>query len=224
MVNDLRFAVLAADTCLFTLKGNELLVRLVHVERPPHFPDNWGLPGGLIDPKETADAAAKRFVEKKALVSAAKTHLEQLYTMSEIERDPRGRVVAVAYLGLVPWEEMRASEQADHAHARWVNVKRVPKLAYDHDTILAIAQTRLRSRITYTTVMQALMPARFTLPELEQAYATVLGKPIDRRNFRKKFAKLKLLEELASKKTGGRHRPAKLYRFKSKKIVEIEVL
>src|SRR6516165_11678418 len=102
----LRFAILAADTVLFTMRDGKLLVRLTKVERPPHFPDNAGLPGGLLHPLETAEDAAMRHVEEKAGIARRKIYLEQLYTFSKVDRDPRGRVVAVAYCGLVPWETL----------------------------------------------------------------------------------------------------------------------
>lgn len=220
----LTFAVLAADTALFTIRNEELLVRLIKVNRPPHFIDMRGLPGGLVDPKETAPETAKRIVETKAKVSAAKPYFEQLYTFSSIDRDKRGRVVAVAYLALVPWEKLSSQEQADSAEATWVPARKAKHLAYDHDEILAMALARLCSRITYTTLLGKLLPNEFTLTELERAYESILGTDLDKRNFRKKILKLKVLTTLPRKRAGGRFRPAQLYRFASSAVTEIEVL
>jgi ADP-ribose pyrophosphatase YjhB (NUDIX family) len=95
-----HFAVLATDVALFSIRDNKIVVRMMRVSRPPHFPDNWGLPGGLIQPTETSLEAAKRLLKERAHIAPKKIYLEQLYTFDAIERDPRGRVVAVAHLGL----------------------------------------------------------------------------------------------------------------------------
>ncbi len=220
----LRFAVLAADTALFTVRDRMLLVRAIRVRRAPHFPDNAGLPGGLITPEETAEQAARRHVEGKTGVSASKPHFEQLYTFSDIKRDPRGRVVAVAYIALVSWEKLSEVERQDGNESYWLPVSRARKLAYDHDEILGLALRRLRSRVRYTTLIGKLMPSEFTLTELEQTYESILGKDLDKRNFRKKILKLKVLKELPKKRYGGRSRPAHLYRFAHSKVEEIEVI
>ncbi len=219
----LHFAVLAADTVLFTLHENKLMVRLMRVHRPPYFNNMLGLPGGLLDPKETAEEAALRHLEAKAGIAKEKVYAEQLYTFSRLDRDPRGRVVAVAYLALIPWEALTIEER-EGENAKWTTLASARNLAYDHDEILAEALARLRSRITYTTLIQKLMPSEFTLTELEEAYESILGEGIDKRNFRKKIDKLELLTELPYKREGGKHRPARLYKFKSKKVLEIEVL
>ncbi len=220
----LHFAVLATDVALFTVKDGALLVRLVRVNRPPHFPNSMGLPGGLIDPKEIAEDAASRHIKAKAVLKPDTVYMEQLYTFSEVERDPRGRVIAVAYLALVPWEKLSAAEQQDTEEAWWSPVHNAKKLAYDHDTILNAAIHRLRSRIRYTTLINKLMAHEFTLTELEHAYESILKVTLDKRNFRKKIAKLNILKELPHKKTGGRFRPAQLYTFNSSKVLEIESL
>jgi len=221
---DLHFAVLATDVALFSVRDNMLLVRLVSVNRPPYFPNTQGLPGGLIDPKETAEEAVARHLETKAGVAASTLYIEQLYTFSTVNRDPRGRVVAVAYLALVPWEQLSAKQQANTKDAWWAPVSEARKLAYDHDEILAVALARLRSRATYTTLIGRLMPKEFTLTELEHVYESVIKTKLDKRNFRKKILKLDILSELPRKRASGPHRPAQLYRFSSEKVRDIEVL
>jgi 8-oxo-dGTP diphosphatase len=220
----IKFAVLASDTAVFTVRDGELLVRLVNVDRPPHFKNIPGLPGGLLTPTETADEAALRHVEEKAHIKASKLYVEQLYTFSAVDRDPRGRVVAVAYIALIPWENLSATEQLGTDGAQWVSVSSAHKLAYDHDEILTIAVNRLRSRSTYTTVVSKLMPSEFTLSELEKTYEGILKTRFDKRNFRKKILKLKILKELPHKRTGTAFRPAALYTFTSPKVKEIEIL
>lgn len=218
-----RFAVLASDVALFTIRDKELLVRLMRVQRPPHFPDNAGFPGALLKANEAAEDTAQRVVRDHGLIHSP-IHMEQLCTMSKIDRDPRGRVVAVAYLALIPWDSLSDAERSDTSEAWWEPVRSVKALAYDHDEIFQIALRRLCSRVTYTTLMMKLMPKEFTLTELEHAYESILKTQIDKRNFRKKLQKLKLLTSLPRKKTGGKFRPAQLYSFSSSKVREIEVL
>ena len=224
MSDHIRFAVLAADTALFTVRDRMLYTRLIRVTRPPHFPNGKGLPGGLLNPEETAEASATRHLSEKARIDEGKVYSEQLYTFSAVDRDPRGRVVAVAYLALVPWAELSSEEQSDSEEAYWCRVDLARGLAYDHDEVLKLALTRLKSRVTYTTLIGKLMPSEFTLTELEQSYEAILGTGLDKRNFRKKILKLGFLKELAKKRTGGRFRPAKLYRFASPAIKDIEVI
>lgn len=220
----LKFAVLAADVALFTLRNDELHVRLIAVDRPPHFVNMKGLPGGLLQPEETAPEAAERQIRMKAGVQPKKAYLEQLYTFSRVDRDKRGRVVAVGYIALVPWDTLSDGERADSRDAFWQKVSTVKRLAYDHDEILEMALHRLRSRAHYTTIIQKLMPKEFTLTELEKAYETVAGKTLDKRNFRKKILKLGIVTPLPHKKSGGRFRPAQLYKFAKSSVDEIEIL
>ena len=182
----LRFAVLATDIAIFTVRDKELLVRLIPVNRPPFFTDIKGLPGGLIDPKETAEEAVERHTKDKAKTGPDKVYFEQLYTFSSLKRDPRGRVVAVAYIGLVPWEKLSATEQMNTEEAQWVPAAHMKTLAYDHNEILDMAMKRLRSRITYTTIASKILCDEFTLTEMEEAYESVLLSDLDKRNFRKK--------------------------------------
>lgn len=219
-----HFAILAADVALFTIKDSTLLVRLIGVHRPPHFVDREGLPGGLIDPAETAEEAAQRILKTKTGLSLGHVYLEQLSTFSAVNRDPRGRVVAVAYLALVPWEALRATEQNGTPQNRWVDVEEARHLAYDHDTILHAAVERLQSRVTHSTLIGRVMPKDFTLTELERAYESIVKTSLDKRNFRKKILKLGVLKPLARKRVGGPFRPAQLYCFKSSKVQEIKVL
>lgn len=219
----LHFAILATDIALFTIRDGELLVRLGVVHRPPHFPNSKGLPGGLIKPHETAEDSVSRIVETKAQIDPRKIHIEQLYTFSAIDRDPRGRVVAVAYLALVPWELLSPTEQLDTESAWWSPIGKAKRMAYDHDQMLPMALNRLASRIAYTTLIQKILPREFTLSELEKAYASVLSTSPDKRNFRKKILKLNILKKVPSKRKGA-FRPAQMYRFAKQKVENIEIL
>ncbi|KND51409.1 MAG: putative nudix-like regulator [Parcubacteria bacterium C7867-001] len=220
----LHFAVVATDIALFTLKEGELLVRVIRVNRPPHYVNAIALPGGLLSPLETAEEAAARHIKDKTGIDPAKLHLEQLYTFSALNRDKRGRVVSVAHIAFVPWESLSDAERKDGEDSWWKTVEKAGTLAYDHTDMLETALTRLRSRVRYTTLIQKLLPAEFTLTELEKAYESIIGKDLDKRNFRKKILKIGILKELAKKRTGGKFRPAQLYKFASKTVRDIEVI
>lgn len=221
----IRFAVLAADVACFTVRDDgKLCVRLITVNRPPHFPGMPGLPGGLLDPKETAEEAATRHLATKGNIRATGVYMEQLYTMSRVDRDPRGRVVSVAYLALVPWERLSAQEQAGDKETRWEEIGKATRLAYDHDEILSIAVRRLRARARYTTILSRIMPLEFSLTDLEETFERVLGVSIDKRNFRRKILALGVLAKSGNVRSGGQHRPAQLWKFKTKSVEEIEVL
>lgn len=222
--HELRFAVLATDVVLLTYKDGDLYVRLIPVDLPPFFQKLHGLPGGLLRPDEVAEQAAKRHVEVKAKIVSGPSHLEQLYTFSEIDRDPRGRVVSVAYLALVPWERLTETERGLQTETGWYPAKRLPKLAYDHAEIIRVALERFRTKIVYSTLISKLMPKEFTLTELEQAYARILEKGMDKRNFRKKILKLKIVKELDKKRSGLKQRPASLFKFVSEKVREASMV
>lgn len=221
---NIRFAIIAADIVLWTIKDDRLQVRLIPVNLPPHFNNEAGLPGGLIQPTETAEQAAKRLLSAKAGISTSNVYLEQLYTFSEVNRDPRGRVVAVAYTAIIPWENLSTKERENSEAVWWNDVAKLPKLAYDHRKIIETGLERIRARITYTTLIEKFMPKEFTLTELEQAYKTILDTDIDKRNFRKKILGLNLLKQLPKERRGQKFRPAKLYSFRSQDVTSIEVL
>lgn len=223
--DNLRFAVLAVDVVLFTIKDGKLLVRLIGVDRPPAFPKgSKGFPGGLIKPTETAEEAAERIIKDKAGISARKIYSEQLYTFSTVNRDPRGRVVSVSYIALVPWDKLSAAEQKNSNDSWWTEIDRAKGLAYDHDAMLKYAKNRLQTRFGNSTIASKILPKEFTLGMLERVYETILGERQDKRNFRKKIAKLKILKELPRKQTGEPFRPAQLYSFKTEKIDDIDII
>lgn len=219
----IRFAILASDVVLFTVRDGQLLVRLMAIRRDPHFPHGQGFPGGLIRPHEMGRDSAQRHLHYKGGVTPDEVYMEQLFTFSKLDRDPTGRVVAMAYLALVPWEGLRKEEKMDTEIFWWSPLPQATKLAYDHDEMLKVALTRLRSRVANTTLIGKLMPKEFTLTELEKMYEIVLGRKLDKRNFRKKIVKLRILKALPHKRTGGRFRPAQLYSFASDDVKEIGI-
>lgn len=214
----LHFAVLAVDVALFTYRDGDLFVLTIPVHVPPYFSHAQGLPGGLIRPDETAEQAVERILRDKTGVTITKgVWIDQLATFSAVDRDPRGRVVSLAYVAVLPPE---LDERMTLAHgATWVKVSSAHKLAYDHDTILATAIKRIQGKLVYTPIASWLLPKKFTLTDLQACYERLLKRTFDRRNFRKRLQQLEILEE-TGEFTRGQHRPAMLYRF-VKKLPEI---
>lgn len=214
---ELLHAILATDVLLFTFHDDRFWVRLIKVDRPPHFVNMEGFPGGLIKPEENAKIAALRCLKEKGGISS-EIFLEQLYAFSEIDRDPRGRVVSVAYIGCVPWDNLTEKEQLDMGTTYWRALNDLGKLAYDHDKMLDFAMEWLKSKVKSTNILAWLMPREFTLTELQKCYEKVLGMKLDKRNFRKKILQMKVLKLLKKKTSGFKNRPAQLYQFSSKAV------
>jgi 8-oxo-dGTP diphosphatase len=211
----------AVDNCIFTVAEGRLQVLLIQMKKRP-FEGMWALPGGLIDEGESLQDAAARILKEQTGVEGL--YLEQLYTFDGRTRDPEGRVVSVAYYSLVPSLGLDLRTTPKYEAVRfWDCARRPRELAYDHEAVLAYAQARLQSKVQYSNVMWSLLPPRFTLRELQLAYEAVLSRRLDKRNFRKKILSLGLLRASGQKSTGGRHRPAMLYRFLSHKPTAVEV-
>ncbi|MFJ6014070.1 NUDIX hydrolase [Streptomyces sp. NPDC092952] len=209
------FAV-TVDLAVFTVRGGRLHVLLVERGEEP-YQGHWALPGGFVLPRESAGTAARReLAEETGLTEGAVSafHLEQLRTYSEPDRDPRMRVVSVAYAALVPdLPEPRGG--GDAASARWWEAADAGPLAFDHDRILADAHERIGARLEYSCLATAFCPPEFTLGELQQVYETVWGVELDRPNFRRKVLTTPgfvQAVEGAPRRTGGRGKPAALYR------------
>lgn len=201
-------AALTVDCVVFGVEGRVLKLLLIKRGLAP-FAGRWALPGGFVRVDETLDEAARRELEEEAGVK--NVFLEQLYTFGSVKRDPRERVVSVAYYALVKPGTVTAS--TDAAEARWFTLSDVPRLAFDHTDILATALERLRGKITYQPIGFELLPPKFTLTRLQTLYEAVLGHAIDKRNFRKKVLGYDLLIPLKEKHQEGAHRPAQLFRF-----------
>ncbi|MDF6041602.1 NUDIX hydrolase [Streptomyces sp. JH14] len=209
------FAV-TVDLAVFTVRDGRLHVLLVERGEDP-YKGHWALPGGFVLPRESAESAARReLAEETGLTEATVSalHLEQLRTYSEPDRDPRMRVVSVAYTALVPdLPEPRGG--GDAATARWWEAGAVGALAFDHDRILTDAHDRIGAKLEYTCLATAFCPAEFTLGELQQVYETVWGVELDRPNFRRKVLTTPgfvQAVEGSPRRTGGRGKPAALYR------------
>lgn len=213
---------IAVDNCIFTVIGKELYILLIQMKKKP-FAGKWALPGGLVSDRETLHHAAVRVLEKQTGVKDV--YLEQLFTFDRPDRDPFGRVLSTAYLALVPYENIILKTTEKYAGVKWQKFSDRPdRLAYDHPEIAAYAKKRLEWKIEYSNVVWSLLPDKFTLTELREVYEAILGKKLDKRNFNKKIISSGLLDATGKKSARGAHRPAALYRFKTKKYKVVEVL
>ena len=199
----------AVDIVIFTIQSGELRVLLVKRGIPP-FENQFAIPGGFVLENESLDEAALR--ELKEETGVADVYLEQLYSFGKPDRDPRGRVISVSYFALIAADRAPLIAGSDAAEARWWPVAKLPALAFDHGKILEYSLQRLRNKLEYTTVGFQLLPSRFSLTELQEVYEAILDKKLDKRNFRRKLALLKILRPTRELRRGGR-RPARLYEF-----------
>ena len=208
---------LAVDCVVFGL-DDDLKVLLIQRALEP-FVGRWALPGGFDRMDETLDEAARRELSEETGIS--RVYLEQLYTFSDIDRDPRERVVSVAYCALVKLSDHRVKAATDAREAAWFSVVDLPKLSFDHDKIVAMALTRLKGKVVYQPIGFELLPPKFTLSQLQHLYEVILEKELDKRNFRKKVLAMGLLEELDEVEQDVAHRAARLYRFDKKRYQEL---
>ena len=206
------------DVVIFALRDWELQVLLIQRRLPP-FEGGWALPGGFVRDGESLDAAARRELEEETGVRDV--YLEQLYTFGDPDRDPRGRVVTVAYYALLTGDAVPLAAGTDAGAAMWMPARKHPPLAFDHEGILDYALQRLSNKLEYTTVGFKLLPRKFTLGQLQRVYETVLGRKLDKRNFRRKMSLLGILKPLDEWIQDGPSRPAQLHRFSAKQFEQL---
>jgi len=211
-------ALLAVDVVTLGFVGGALRTRLIEVAEGA-FAGRWAFPGRLVGADESLEQVARRELNASDF---ARVHLEQLRTFGEPHRDPLARIVATAYLALVP-DVALVGESGRYRRARWCDWRSLPLLAYDHAKMAAAASERLRAKLGYTNIVRALLPRDFTLSELQKAYEVILDRALDRRNFRKKLLATGMLESVGRRR-GGAHRPAELYRFAEQRLVAVDIL
>ena len=202
---------LTVDCVIFGLdESHQLKVLLIQRKNDP-FAEHWALPGGFVDMDESLEAAALRELEEETGVKDV--FIEQLFTFGAPERDPRGRVVSVAYYALVNLSEHPVEAASDARSVEWFAVDALPPLAFAHGKILQAAIARLRAKVRYQPIGFELLPEQFTLSQLQQLYEIVLGvAELNKRNFRTRILKMGVLQEVG-KQENVAHRPAKLYKF-----------
>ncbi|WP_442484718.1 NUDIX hydrolase [Aeoliella sp. SH292] len=201
---------MSVDIVVFGLDDQDLKVMLIERDLPP-FEGQWALPGGFLEMDETLDEAARReLCEETGLKDI---FLEQLYTFSAVDRDPRERVVTVAYYALVNLEDHHVQASSDARNAAWFALGDLPALAFDHQQILDVAHQRLQGKVRYQPIGFELLPDRFTLRQLQHLYEVILDRELDKRNFRKKVLAMEIVKETKEIEKDVAHRAARLYRF-----------
>lgn len=217
MKQDIKVSV---DAVVFGYDQDSGISALLIKRKNEPFQKMWALPGGLVLNGESLDGAVKRELKEEAGIDV--NYLEQLYTFGDPSRDPRNHTLSVSYFGLVRPQDFQPTAHTDAEDVAWFNVKKLPRLAFDHKKIIDLAIKRLRGKITYEPVGFELLEKEFPFSDLEKLYQTLLDQEIDRRNFKKKIMALGILEELDAtmqRKTG---RPARLYKFNRKKYFELK--
>ncbi|GEP92974.1 8-oxo-dGTP diphosphatase [Chitinophaga terrae (ex Kim and Jung 2007)] len=212
---------LTVDAVVFGYKPKEGIEVLLIKRTIPPFLHSWALPGGFVLDDESLEEAVTRELETESGVRI--NYLEQLYTFGDAGRDPRGRIVSVAYFGLVNPTNFKLAASTDAEDADWFNIKELPELAFDHQNIINVAIQRLRNKIRYEPIGFELLDKKFPIADLEKLYETLLDRPIDRRNFQKKINHLGILISHNEKqKQISQGRPAKLFSFDEERYFKLK--
>ncbi len=206
------------DCVIFGFDEGELNILLIERGIEP-YKGSWALPGGFLHMNEDAEMCARRKLKEETLLEHI--FMEQLYTFSEVYRDPRYRVISIAYYALVKLSDYSAKPGTDTLNVRWFPLSAIPGLAFDHEKIIQTAIERLKGKIRYQPIGFELLPEKFTMPELHQLYETVLQTTLDRRNFRKKILSMGLLIDHNEIIKGAPHKAPKLYSFDKQKYEEL---
>jgi 8-oxo-dGTP diphosphatase len=202
---------------IFTINKGKLEVALIKRVRKP-FDGYWSLPGDILSIETDLEDAARKVLQEKTGIK--NVYLEQLYTFGNPERDPRGRVITVAYFALLPHNSFDLDKTTSTIHAKWISVNNLPKdVAFDHEEIISYGVERLKNKVEYSNIAHGLLPDKFRLSDLQKIYEIILNKKLDKRNFRKRMTSLKLVEPTKEIYKLGNHRPALLYKFSTKQLM-----
>ena len=205
--------LVTVDIAVLTVQDNQLKVLLIQRKRPP-YQNMWAIPGGFILSGESLEDAAQRRLFEETNVQDI--YLEQLRSFGAPERDPRSRVITVAYYALISDTRLKLRPQANAQDIQWYSVDKLPELAFDHQDIVTFALNRLRQQLNDSNIAFQLLPDKFTLTELQRVYELILNTTLDKRNFRKKILSMGILIDVHETKMDGYHRPAQLYAFKNR--------
>jgi len=219
IMENLQNIRVAVDAIVFGYQNSQLYVLLIQ-QKFGSAESYWALPGGLVKNDEPLKDAVKRELKEETNVDV--DYFEQLFTFGDdVNRDPRNRVVSVAYFALVDPSKLEIKADSDAEKVQWFKINEVPKLAFDHNNILKKAEERLKAKLTYEPIGFDLLPKEFLFSELENLYCTILEKEIERRNFRKKILSFGIVEETENYSPIKTGRPAKLFRFNKLKYKEL---
>jgi 8-oxo-dGTP diphosphatase len=207
------------DCVVFGFDEADLKLLLIKRKLDP-FKGRWALPGGFIKMEDSLEQAARRELADETGIT--QLYLEQLYTFGEPERDPRERIISVAYYALVKLADHTVRAASDALEVAWFPVAELPKLAFDHEKIVDTALKRLKAKVRYEPIGFELLPEKFTLGELQRLYETALEQPVDKRNFRKKILGMDLLEALDEYQQDVAHRAAQYYCFNRQRYEQLK--
>ena len=205
------------DCVIFGFDGQKLQVLLIERGIEP-YKGRWAFPGGFLNPDETAEQGALRELQEETGLTGA--YIEQFHTYTDPNRDPRERVITIAYYALVRIQEVKGGDDA--AKAQWFALDEVPRLAFDHDRILRDAMRQIRERIHFEPIGFELLPEKFTMKELQSLYEAILDIKFDRRNFAKKMLHFELLTDLDETANPSAKREAKLFSFNKQNYDELK--
>lgn len=210
---------LTVDAVVFGYEEGLVSILLVKRKYEP-FKGCWALPGGFVLEDESLEAAVERELHEETGVKI--NYLEQLYTFGNPARDPRGRIVSIAYFGLVRPDAFHIKASTDAEEAEWFDINQLPEISFDHKEIIESAIKRLQGKITYEPIGFELLDKKFTFSDLEKLYSSLLGRAVDRRNFRKKIQSFNILDDLDEKVSKSTGRPANLFQFNRKRYFHLK--
>lgn len=201
---------LSIDCVIFGFEKSNLEILLIKRARHP-FQGRWALPGGFIKKGELVEHAANRILSETT--GLQKIYMEEVAVFDEVDRFPLWRVFTIGHFALIRPEDYMLSTGIDTTEVKWFKIEDIPELPFDHQRILDVALQKLRTRVRYRPIGFELLPGKFTLPQLQRLYEEILGKKLDKRNFRKKINKMNLLKKLKEKEKNNKRRAAYLYKF-----------
>lgn len=193
---------------IFTVEKGKLKILLERKKEDP-YKGYWILPNETLKKDTTLEVTIESILNRT--INTSKIYTEQNYTFSGIDRYPGNRIISTSYIGLVDNKKLKLNDEIE---LNWFNLDELPKIGYDHKEIIETSKELLKTKLVNTTILKNLFPNEFTLPELQSVFESIMNKNLDRRNFRKKFLTLNLIEETGNNSVGGSGRPAKLYKFK----------
>lgn len=205
------------DCVIFGFDGARLMVLLIQRGMDP-YKGRWAFPGGFLEMEESAEEGALRELQEETGLRGAS--VRQFHTFTAPQRDPRERVITIAYYALVRMQDVKGGDDA--ADARWFALTEVPQLAFDHDQILRKAEQALRQQIYFEPIGFELLPNQFTIRELQSLYEAILDVRFDRRNFYNKMKRLEILEQTENTGNPQNKKKARLFRFNKQKYEELK--
>jgi len=216
--NEYDSLMLAVDCIIFGFDGKEIKALLVKRRLEPEL-GNWSLMGGFVNNNESIDAAANRILDQ--LTGLTSIYMEQLYCFGDVDRDPGGRVVSVAYFALIKIDDYSQELMKEH-HAKWFSLNKMASLVFDHKQMIKIAKLRLQQKVSHQPIGFALLPDKFTLQQLQALYEAIYETVFDKRNFSKKVLSLGVLKKLNEKDKKTSKKGSYYYVFIREKYSKLE--